>query len=239
MHTITLPKAVCFDLDNTLYSYQPCNKAGMAAVYLKLYKNFSLEESKSSILFSEARKQIKQKLGDTAASHSRLLYFQRMLELMGLNAQVSLVLDLEQTFWRAYLQQAELFAGVKDFIYALRARNIAIAIVSDMTAQIQLRKLMHLDIDGLIDQIITSEETGHDKPHPSMFTLALEKLGTEPAETWMIGDDFERDVQGAIACGMVGVFKGEHAAPAAPKYPDFRVLPSFEYGVKLVEGAGG
>lgn len=196
----------------------------MDAVCQKLYRNFSLEENKFSVVFSEARKQIKQRIGATAASHSRLLYFQRMLELLGLNAQVSLALDLEQTFWRAYLQQAELFAGVKDFIYTLRARNIAIAIVSDMTAQIQFRKLMHLDIDGLIDQIITSEETGHDKPHPSMFTLALEKLGTEPDETWMIGDDFERDVQGAIACGMVGVFKGKNTACDVPQFNDFRAL---------------
>ena len=228
MHTISLPKAVCFDLDNTLYSYEACNKAGMCAVYLKLYKNFSLEKKEASVLFSEARRQIKQMLGATASSHNRLLYFQRMLELMGLNAQVSLALDLEQTFWRAYLQQAVLFDGVKEFIYTLRARNIAIAIVSDMTAQIQLRKLMHLDIDGLIDQIITSEEAGHDKPHPAVYSLALEKLGTKPCETWMIGDDIEKDVHGSVACGMFGLLKGKKTTAAVPTFQNFEDLVDLE-----------
>lgn len=221
MNNLPLPKAVCIDLDNTLYSYAPCNKAGMDAVYDKLCKNFFFEEGKPSELFREARAQIKLQLGATASSHSRLLYFQRMLELMGLNAQVALALDLEQTFWRAYLHHAELFSGVRDFLFALRAKNISIAIVTDMTAQIQFRKMMHLDLDGLIDHIITSEETGHDKPHPSMFALALKKLDTEPCDTWMIGDDYERDVQGALSCGITAILKTNTPNKDCYSFDDF------------------
>ena len=39
-------------------------------------------------ILDKAKKQIKQNLGKTASSHNRLLYFQRMLELLGIGSQV-------------------------------------------------------------------------------------------------------------------------------------------------------
>ena len=207
LQNLPIPEAVCFDLDNTLYPYAPCNQAGMTAVYAKLEKLFNIKEHKASTFFHEARTQVHNQLGAIASSHSRLLYFQRMLENMGLNAQALLALDLEQTFWRAYLHEAELFEGVKDLFYALRSKNIAIAIVTDMTAQVQLRKIIHFNLDGLVDHIITSEEAGADKPDPRIFMLTLKKLDCAPERVWMIGDNKAKDIAGAEACGMVGLWK--------------------------------
>ena len=209
--TLHTPEAVCFDLDNTLYEYAPCNAAGMQAVFAKLSTQLSIPQQDMRNYFDNARQQIKQQLGTTAASHSRLLYFQRMLELMGLQAQISLVLELEQTFWRTYLQNAKLYDGVIDFFYMLRKRNIPIALITDLTSQIQMRKLMYFDLDGLIDHLVTSEEAGADKPSPKIFELAISKLRISPNKILMLGDDLEKDVKGAEACGMRAIhLKGQN-----------------------------
>lgn len=222
------PKAICLDLDNTLYEYAPCDSAGMAAVYKKLKRQFSVEEATAKSCFQQARSEIKHQLGATAASHSRLLYFQRMLEIAGFKCQIPLCLDLEQTFWRFYLQQMRLFSGVADFLYALREKNIAIAIVSDFTLQIQMRKLMWLELDCLVDYLVTSEEAGADKPDAAIFQLALAKLGTDPGHTWMIGDEYEKDIRGATACGMIGILKGH--AGSGPQFQNFsQLLPYLHY----------
>lgn len=221
IRNLSLPKAVCLDLDNTLYAYSPCNTAGMHAVYTKLCNLFSICEADAKPCFEEARRQIKEQLGETASSHSRLLYFQRMIEIMGLKTQISLTLDLEQTFWRAYLMRMELFEGVKEFLYALRAKSIPIAIVSDLTAQIQFRKIMYLDIDGLIDHIVTSEEVGADKPDVRIFKLALEKLHCSSEQVWMIGDDKVKDIEGAVACGMTGLWKNEDKSNSGMSFSSF------------------
>lgn len=40
------------------------------------------------------------------------------------------------------------------------------------------------------------------KPHPAMFAEAVRRLGTEPAETLMVGDRLETDIDGAVAAGL-------------------------------------
>lgn len=197
LKTINLPKAVCFDLDNTLYSYNLANNAGMEAVYKKIYDLFSIKKNDAEIYFNEARRQVKENLGNIASSHNRLIYFQYFMEIIGLKTQPAFAFDLEQTFWRVYLKNAKLYDGVKDLLYILRSKNIIISIITDLTSQIQFRKLIYFDIDHLIDYVITSEEAGEEKPSPKIFTLALKKMRLQPKDIWMIGDDFEKDYIGA------------------------------------------
>ena len=92
-----LPDAVLFDTDNTLYHYEPAHDAAMSAVIKKVTSTFSITESQFETAFDQARNEIKTRLNQQASSHSRLLYFQRMLEIMGLGSQVLLALDFEQT----------------------------------------------------------------------------------------------------------------------------------------------
>lgn len=40
------------------------------------------------------------------------------------------------------------------------------------------------------------------KPAPAFFQAVVNDLGASPAETWMIGDDVEADVNGALALGL-------------------------------------
>lgn len=201
------PKAVFMDLDNTLYSYQPADEAGMTAIYSKLQTMYSLSKKELEDSFLQARREIKEQLGSVASAHSRLLYFQCMLEILGLNTQVYLSLDLEQTYWRAYLRHSQLFDGVKNFLYELRAHNIKSVIITDLTAQIQFRKLIHFNIDGLIDYVVSSEEAGSDKPNKEIFMLALKKVDCKPDEVWMIGDSMEKDIQGAMSLGIIAMHK--------------------------------
>ena len=75
-----------------------------------------------------------------------------------------------------------------------------------MTAQIQLRKLVLLGLDHLIDFVVTSEEAGVDKPHAPIFALALEKAQCQSTEAIMVGDSFSHDVMGACAVGIRSVW---------------------------------
>ena len=77
-----------------------------------------------------------------------------------------------------------------------------IAIVSDMTTHIQLRKLKKLKITKYIDYLVTSEEAGSEKPHSIMFLLALNKLRLKPEEVIMVGDSLISDIEGANSVGI-------------------------------------
>lgn len=196
--TITeLPGAVIFDTDNTLYAYEPAHTAAQTAVCKKVMKLYGISKNQFQTLYADARFQIKQQLPGTAASHSRLLYFQRLLENMGLRAQLLQALDLEQTYWRTFLANAEIFEGVTDLLDELRLKSIPTAIVTDLTAQVQFRKIIYFGLDYYFDHVVTSEEAGYDKPSPAPFELVMTKIGEIKGRTWMIGDNPRCDIKGA------------------------------------------
>lgn len=191
-----LPDAILFDTDNTLYPYDPAHAAAQNAVRDKVVRTFSIEPEEFDRAFKEARNQVKSRLKHTASSHSRLLYLQRMLEIMGLGSQVLLALDFEQTYWRAFLSNAVLFDNVKELLDDLRLLGIPTAIVTDLTAQIQFRKVVYFGLDHYFDYIVTSEEAGFDKPHAAPFQIALEKMRPKGNCIWMVGDNPVNDIRG-------------------------------------------
>jgi HAD superfamily hydrolase (TIGR01549 family) len=192
-----LPDAILFDTDNTLYHYDPAHKAAMNSVREKASKMFGIAPATFDQTFTQARRQVKTRLKHTAASHSRLLYLQTMLENIGLGSQVMLALDLEQTYWRTFLGGAVLFGEVKELLDDLRLLGIPTAIVTDLTAQIQFRKVVYFGLDHYFDFIVTSEEAGFDKPHDAPFQIALEKMRPRGNCIWMIGDNPVNDIRGA------------------------------------------
>ncbi len=192
-----LPDAFLFDTDNTLYPYDPAHVVAQKAVCDKVVNTLAITPEQFDKAFKEARDQVKARLKHTAASHSRLLYLQRMLEIMGLGSQVLLALDFEQTYWRTFLSNAVLFKGVKNLLDDIRLLGIPTAIVTDLTAQIQFRKIVYFGLDHYFDYIVTSEEAGFDKPHEAPFQIALEKMRPEGDCIWMIGDNPVNDILGS------------------------------------------
>ena len=191
------PGAVLLDIDNTLYAYDGAHAHGMEVTRAKAERELSIQPRLFDEAFDEARRQIKARLQHTASSHSRLLYFQRMLELLGLKTQLLLALDLEQTYWRNFLSRAQIFDGVRGLLDDFRTAGIPTVVVTDLTAQVQFRKLVYFGLDHDFDYVVTSEEAGCDKPSAAPFEIAVEKLNSPVDTLWMIGDHPLNDIQGA------------------------------------------
>ncbi|MFZ6765408.1 MULTISPECIES: HAD family hydrolase [Acetobacterales] len=183
------PRAILFDLDDTLYEYGRPHERAMEAVRNKVGKALKVQPAQFDDAFRRARHETKRMLGATASSHNRLLYFQRMIELLGLNSQPAIALDLEQTYWRTLMTSARLFHGAEDLLIELRAAGLPLALVTDLTAQIQFRKLVYFGIDRYFDTVVTSEEAGVDKSGLKPFEIAAAKLELERGDrVWFIGD---------------------------------------------------
>ena len=201
------PQAIIFDTDNTLYPYKPAHKAATKAVEVKACDLLGISLEKFNKAFITARLEVKVQLNKTASSHSRLLYYQRTIEILGLNTQILMTLDLEQTYWRTFLANCILFPEVKEFILDLKSEGVVIAIITDLTAQIQFRKIIYFGLDSYFDYVVTSEEAGADKPSRAPFEIALKKLQIPSEDIWMIGDDSNSDIMGASQFNMLTLQK--------------------------------
>jgi putative hydrolase of the HAD superfamily len=105
------------------------------------------------------------------------------------------------------LANARLFPGVLDFLQQLKNKGIKTANITDLTAQIQFRKMVYFGLDEYFDYVVTSEEAGRDKPNIQPFEIALEKLDMPAQKIWMIGDNQGVDMVGADRVGMVKIQK--------------------------------
>jgi HAD superfamily hydrolase (TIGR01549 family) len=204
---ICIPEAVIFDTDNTLYPYEPAHKAATESVVKKAINIFGVSESEFTQALESSRSEVKNRLGNTAGSHSRLLYFQKTIEHLGMGTRILTTLDLEQTYWRTFLANTKLFPGVIEFLQLLKNKGIKTANITDLTAQIQFRKMVYFGLDEYFDYVVTSEEAGSDKPDSRPFKIALKKLNIPANKIWMVGDDCDSDIFGAHMVGMVTIQK--------------------------------
>lgn len=199
---MNLPKGVIFDLDNTLYDYEPCNRAGQVALFQFLQLPLDLSLIQLERAFNQARTVVHKRLNGQAAAHSRLLYIQTMVEQQTGQINPALVLQAEHIFWRAYLAAMQLRPGVRNILRDLRRQSVQLAIASDLTSAIQFHKLRRLRLASAFDVIVTSEEVGHEKPHPAVVQLTLRKLRLSAKQVVLVGDSMERDQMAAQQAGL-------------------------------------
>lgn len=193
-------KGILLDLDDTLYAYEPAHNNAMNRVYAKL-NNIGIDCDKNVFerTFFTARKAIHRELDTLASSHNRLLYFQRVLELLHVNP-LSYALDLYDCYWDAFLEAMTVSSELKRFLQAIKTTKVCL--ITDLTAQIQFRKCRKLGLDAYVNAMVTSEEAGKEKPHPYPFLLALKKLNLQASNVLMIGDSFTKDIVGATSLGI-------------------------------------
>ena len=215
-------RAVFFDLDDTLYPYSPCNEAGKRAAwetFLDLGYDLSREAFES--LYMESRREVKLDLAGTASAHERFLYFKRAIANHTGTHRSGDALELGEAYWDAYVAEMALFDGVEETLAALRDAGVAVAIVSNLTTRIQLEKIRHLGIEVYLDYLLTSEETGREKPSSVMFTLPLARLDLTPSETLMVGDSPSADVEGGNAIGLTtALFNEDPSGLTGQERPD-------------------
>ncbi|QKG93001.1 HAD family hydrolase [Halorubrum salinarum] len=223
-------EAVLFDLDNTLYPYAPCNEAGKRAALDALReRGYELDRAAFDDLYATGRRETKRETGGTAASHSRHVYFKRGLSRHAGGPDPAGALAAGDAYWNGFLGAMSLCDGVEAVFDALDAAGTDVAVVTNLTTRVQLRKLVRLGIDDRVDLLVTSEEVGREKPSALPFTTALAELDHRPSEALAVGDNVETDISGADAVGLdSALFVADGDAPAdaelsEPQRPDHRL----------------
>lgn len=218
---------VLFDLDDTLYPYAPCNRAGKREAWrTALELGYDLDRDAFESLYQEGRRETKRELAGTASAHERFLYFKRALQIHTGTHKTEHALELGETYWDAYVHEMDSYDDVEPVLRALRTEGVDVGVVTNLTTRIQLEKIHHLGIEPYVDLLLTSEETGREKPSGAMFTSALAQLDARPSEATFVGDDPVADVEGANAVGMRTVLfdpRHEHDDLEGRMMPDHRV----------------
>jgi putative hydrolase of the HAD superfamily len=106
----------------------------------------------------------------------------------------------------------EAFADVRPVLDDLR-RTHALALVTNGASCLQREKVAGSGLaEADFDVVVISGDVGIAKPKPAMFRHALDRLGVAAADAVMVGDSLERDVRGAEAAGVRGIWLNRDGA---------------------------
>lgn len=191
-------KGIIIDLDNTLYSYDICHNNALDAVILFLQNNYGINKTYYEIkdLYENISKKLKYELKSTASSHNKSIYFKELSELSKLHYSNTQILN--DLYWKVFFDHMVCFEGVQDFIAWNKNLGVKIGILTDYETEYQIQKLEKLGIIDYVDVLVTSEEVGIEKPSCQMFQTILRKMKLSPDDVIMIGDDFNKDIKGAL-----------------------------------------
>lgn len=114
---------------------------------------------------------------------------------------------------RARRERFRVFPGVRELLTALRERGLRTAIATSSRRD-HLKETMRaagLDLESLVDEIVTASDADESKPAPDVLEAAMEKVGVGPSACAMIGDT-PHDALAACRAGVtfVGVTCGGH-----------------------------
>jgi HAD superfamily hydrolase (TIGR01549 family) len=113
--------------------------------------------------------------------------------------------------WAA-CQHFELYDDVSAVLRQLASAGVRIGLVSNSHRCLASFQT-HFELHGLITATVSSSEHGLMKPHPSIFTAALNLVDVHPADALMVGDSVRHDVEGALRVGMRAVLLHRSATP--------------------------
>lgn len=111
-----------------------------------------------------------------------------------------------------YRTKAEANPGAKEFVAAVHESGVPLCVLSSSPQAFLQAGLGHAGIKELFasDLIISAEDEGLTKRNPSTFERVCDKLGTDPADTWLFDDSWYA-LATARDCGLrtVGVYSSD------------------------------
>ena len=199
-------KEVIFDIDDTLYDYEIGHAQGMKKMREYAQRELGIPEEGFQKSYSEINKEITAALGrDNASIHSRSIRIQNLLERCEKPLFPHLK-ELYHLYWYGLLDASCAEPGSLEAMKELSEMGISIGIGTDMTTRMQYEKLEKFGFAPYVKHIVTSQEAGHEKPHPVFMELCIRKAGCAPEECVFVGDTFKKDVLGALDAGMQAVW---------------------------------
>ena len=104
--------------------------------------------------------------------------------------------------------------------------GIRLAILTAGESKHQWNKVGMLGLDKWFDRadIIVTGDTPYTKPDVELFRMMESRLGLSPNELWMVGDNYDKDIIGALEAGWHTVWLNRRGLPNPPRMPDIEVL---------------
>ncbi len=121
-------------------------------------------------------------------------------------------------------ERLDAYPDARETLTRLRAAGLRTAILSNGSQHMLAAAAESAGLSGLLDMVLSVEEVGVYKPHPSVYRLAMQRLALDAPDILFVSAN-GWDAHGAKTCGMRVAWCNRAGQPAEriPEPPDFEV----------------
>jgi putative hydrolase of the HAD superfamily len=238
---MSTPRAVLFDLDDTLFDHRQCARLALAELHRAhaafRQHDFAHFERMHAAFLEQLHHRVL--AGELPLERAREERFRRLFEASGLTPDEEVVAAAAAAYRDGYRRVRQPVAGAARLLAAVKQRA-RVGIVSNNLLEEQQEKLRHCALEGHVDVLVVSVEAGASKPDPAIFRVALARLGCAPDEAVMVGDSWAADVIGALEAGIRPIWfnpLGTRAPDPAADVAELRTLEPPEPALELIFAA--
>jgi putative hydrolase of the HAD superfamily len=107
-------------------------------------------------------------------------------------------------------EQMFLFPGVHEALQTFKAAGVKLALITNGAGAPQRRKIERFALAERFDHIQIEGEHGFGKPEERAYHHAMGALGVIAADTWMVGDNLEWEVETPQRLGIYAIWMDAH-----------------------------
>jgi putative hydrolase of the HAD superfamily len=114
--------------------------------------------------------------------------------------------EIADAFTNEKNQRINLIPGALETLQYLKSLSLPLALVTNGGASVQRGKIERFGLQTYFDCIIVEGDFGYGKPDKQVFEACLKQFAVDPSQAWMVGDDLNRDIGGAMNVGIRGIW---------------------------------
>ncbi len=140
-------------------------------------------------------------------------------------ANDALAEELGLFFARRRRELRDPLPGAEEILKRLRSAGVRVGLLTNGAPDLQREKIEASGLGMFFDAAVVSGEFGTGKPEPEIFRHLLGRLGSESAESLMVGNSLARDIVGARRAGIASCWlalEGEDE-PVGLVEPDYTI----------------
>ena len=177
------PRALCFDLDGTIVDIKPIRLANWLEVLRPHGIEVDMDVYREKMNDRTSEEVINELLPDLSDEEKEEL------------------LEAEAGRYRSRMIEAGAIVGLHKLLEEARARGLRLALVTDTPEELARKSLKALALTDAFEPMVFAEEMGVEKPDPTAYEAALERLGISPEEA-LAFEDSPKGVKAAVRAGI-------------------------------------
>jgi putative hydrolase of the HAD superfamily len=202
---VTLPRAVVFDLDDTLHDARGLEAEMLVGLCAAVREELpGADDETFRARFRDGRDELYNRVltGEWDIPTYRREHLILTCAPWGAPSEALHVQALRLR--DEQLGRARFVEDAVELLRALREAGVRTALLTNGPSWMQRRKVELLGLEAQLDAIGISEELGAAKPDPAAFAATLDLMAVPAEDAVMVGDHLDWDVRGALDAGMSG-----------------------------------